>query len=129
MATSKEIAPPISLIAGAAIVAHRLVKPDTTAGTGIYTAAITDGPVGVSLATVASGEPVPLASASGSLVKLTAAAAITAGDIVMPDSGGSGKIATRSGATAVPVGRAIEAATADGDIIEVVFQPGQIGTA
>lgn len=129
MAISKEIGPPISVIAGAAVTAYRLVKAHTTADQGIHTAAITDVPMGVALKTVASGAPVELGSAEGSIYKMTAAAAITAGDIVMPDGGGGGKIATRAGATAVPVGTAIESATADGDIISVRYSPGAIGTA
>lgn len=129
MAASKEIGPPISAIAGAAVTAYRLVKAHTTADQAIHTAAITDVPMGVALRTVASGEPVEIGSAEGSVYKMVAAAAISAGDIVMPDSGGGGKIATRSGATAVPVGTAIEAATADGDTISVRYSPGAIGTA
>ena len=129
MATSKENSPPISLMAEEAIVAHRLVMVGVAADSCLYTTAITSGAVGVSLATEASGESLAVQSTPGSVVKLTAQAAISVGDLLMPHSSGLGKVVTLSGATATPVGRALQAALADLDVIEVLFQPSNIGTA
>ena len=108
--------------AGAAIVANRLVKLDTTEGQVIHTAAITDDAVGASLKTYASGDA-GVEVQIGGIVKLTAAAAISLGAQVMPDSGGAGKIATAAGATAVSCGVALQAASADGDVISVLLLP------
>lgn len=108
---------PVSFIAGGSITANRLVKADTTQGQVVVTTAITDAPLGVALETASSGGLVPVQMYGKA--KLTAAAAISVGAQVMADSGGGGKIATASGATAVSCGIALEAAGADGDIIEV----------
>lgn len=110
---------PSGFIAGGTISQYRLVKLDSTQGQVIATAAITDVAVGGSLASAVSGGTVPVQPYGK--VKLTAAAAISLGAQVMPDSGGGGKIATAAGATAVSVGLALEAAGADGDIIEVLL--------
>lgn len=108
---------PDSFISGAAITANRLVKI-SAANTVIATAAITDLPVGAAMtAATASGELVTIQKFGRA--KLCAAAAISAGAQVMPDGGGGGKVATSSGATARTIGQALEAAGADGDIIEV----------
>lgn len=119
MATSNnQNVSPLGFVAGAAISQYRLVKLDTTEGRVIATTAITD---------VAQGASMNSAAALGDLVavqnfgkvKLTASAAITLGDQVMPTASGAGKISTSSGATARTIGIALQAAGADGDVIEV----------
>lgn len=60
--------------------------------------------------------PVNLANKQGT-VKMVAAAAITAGALVY--TAASGKVSV-SAQTAYPIGTAMEAATADGDVIEVL---------
>lgn len=118
---------PISMNAGAAITKDRLVKI-SAANTVIATAAITDLALGAALHTAASGDNNVPIQVFG-VAKLTAAAAISVGAEVMPDSGGGGKIATASGATARSVGVALEAAGADGDVISVLLLPCPKGPA
>lgn len=110
---------PLSMIAGGTVTKNRLVKVHTTANQVIHTAAIADQALGAAMESAASGEMVPVQIFGKA--KLTAAAAISAGDPVMPDSGGGGKIATSAGATAVSIGFATQAAGADGDVIEVIL--------
>lgn len=108
---------PQSWICGEAFTANRLAMQDTTEGQVINTTGITSQAMGVALGTYASGE-VGSFQTTGT-AKLEAAAAITLGVEVMPDSGGSGKIATSSGATARSVGIALQAAGGAGEIIMV----------
>lgn len=111
---------PAGYIAGAAVSQYRLVKLDSTAGQCIHTTAITDVALGATLQSAsAAGVPVPVQQFGK--VKLTAVTTIALGAQVMPDSGGAGKIATAAGATAKSCGIALEAAGADGDIIEVLL--------
>lgn len=120
MANSNQLGvSPAGYIAGGTIAQYRLVKLDSTAGQVIATAAITDVAVGGSLTSASSAGTVGVQMFGK--VKLTAAAAISLGAQVMPDSGGGGKIATAAGATAKSCGVALEAAGADGDIIEVLL--------
>ena len=124
MATSNLLGiSPDSQVAGAAVTNARVVKQNsTTAEQVIHTAAITDAAVGVSLNTAATGELVAIQKLGRA--KITAAAAISVGDEVSPNSADGGKIITSSGATARSIGIAREAAGADGDIIAVdLFTP------
>lgn len=108
--------------AGAAIGQNRLVKQDSTAGQVVVTTAITEAVVGVAtIAAAAAGDQVTV-QYSG-VAKCVASAAISLGAQVMPTVSGSGKVATAAGATAVSCGIALEAATADGDVISVLLRP------
>ena len=100
------VLPQISLAAGAA----------PTAAT-----AITEAVFGVALQTVSTGQAVPVETGNGAIVKLTASAAISVGDRLMP--GANGKVATAAGATAVDCGVALSAAGADGEIITARLNP------
>lgn len=110
----------ISRKAGGAITANRVVKLDSTEGQVVHTTAITEAVFGASLNTVASGAAVSIETGR-TIVKLTASAAISLGDRVMP--GASGKIATAAGATAIDCGIALQAAGGDGEIISVLLNP------
>lgn len=106
-----------SFTAGAAITRNRAVK--MSGANVIHTAAITDVAIGVATQDADSGKQVEVQLFGKA--KIVAAAAITAGVEVMPDSGGAGKVATAAGATAVNMGVALEAAGADGDVIAVLL--------
>jgi hypothetical protein len=107
-------------VAGAAVGQYRAVKLDTTAGRVVVTSAITDLAVGVALvAADAAGDQ--LSVQTFGVAKCVASGAITLGDQVMPTSSGSGKVVTAAGATAKSLGVALQAAAADGDIIEVLL--------
>lgn len=110
---------PAGFIAGGTIAQYRLVKLDSTQGQVVVTSAITDVGVGASMQSASSGDTVPVQTFGK--VKLTASAAISIGAEVMPTAAGSGKVMTSAGATAVSIGLALEAAGADGDIIEVML--------
>lgn len=73
----------------------------------------------------ALGEYVPIGMDGPGTMRLTAAAAITK-DTLVGASGAAGKIATAApaaGANAFVIGKALEAATADGDQILVEIRP------
>ena len=110
---------PAGYIAGATVTQYRLVKLDSTAGQVIHTTAITDVGLGAALQTASTGGTVPVQQFGK--VKLTASDAISLGAQVMPTAAGAGKIVTAAGATAKSCGIALEAAGADGDIIEVLL--------
>jgi hypothetical protein len=114
-----------SFSAGAALLEHRLVRMDgSTAETVNYPAATAGNfVVGATCERpIASGEkgPIRMFNAGGT-VRLTAAGAITANAVVYV-SGAAGKIDDTANGAAI--GIALKAATADGDVIEVmVFKP------
>lgn len=113
---------PQSFIAGAAVSQYRLVKLDSTEGQVVVTSAITDVALGASMeAATAAGQLIPVQQFGK--VKLTASGPISLGDQLMPTGSGSGKVVTASGATAKSIGIALQAAGADGDIIEVQLAP------
>lgn len=90
----------------------------------ITTAGLTDKGIGVATrATFAAGETVnvKLNSAPGTF-KMIASEALAAGAIVYSEA--SGKVQDTAQATSFQVGVAMEAATADGDVIEVMPQIG-----
>lgn len=110
---------PLPLVAGGAILQHRLVAL-SAANTVTATSAITDLAIGVSTAAAAAaGDQVPVQF--GGVARITASAAISAGAQVMPTASGAGKCVTAAGATAKSVGVALEAAAADGDVIAVLL--------
>jgi hypothetical protein len=106
-----------SFTADAAITKNRVVKITST-GAAAATAD-TDLVIGVSQLTVATGEQCPVAMSGTS--KITASAAISIGDLVVATTGG--KIATTTTDKKRVIGTALEAATADGDLIEVLLTP------
>lgn len=110
---------PVPFVAGGTIAQYRVVE--FSAAPNVVTAAnaIADCALGVSLVSASSGDQVPCQCYG--IAKITASAAVTAGDEVMVTASGSGKVSTVSGATARSVGKALTAAGADGDIIEVLL--------
>lgn len=111
---------PLPFLAGAAVLQHRLVMLDTTAGRVVATSAITDLAIGGSTqAAAAANDPCPVQSLG--VARLTASAAIALNAQVMPTAAGAGKISTAAGATAKSCGVALEAALADGDVIAVLL--------
>lgn len=106
----------ITLTASADVTGGRLV---------VVTGALTVGPAGADSAAVVgvagfdakSGDSVTVYF--GSVQRLVASAAIAAGAKVV--SAATGKAAT-IGANANPIGLALEPATADGDVIDVLFK-------
>lgn len=111
---------PINFKAGAAIGINRLVKLDTTTNQVVVTSAITDLAIGVALeAATAVGDNVPVQIFGKA--KVVASAAVTLGDQLMPTAAASGKVSTAAGATAKSIGVALQAAGADGDVIECLL--------
>lgn len=108
---------PLGMVAGATVAQYRLVKGGASIGLAIPTTAITEVPIGASMQGAATGETFPIQQRGRA--KLTAAAAITLFAEVSANSADGGKIIASSGSTAVSIGVAMEAAGADGDIIEV----------
>lgn len=105
---------PAGCLAGGAIVKDRLVKLSTTANNTVLEATASTGDVyGVALAAAATGEPVAVQQTGKA--RVVAGAAITAGDQLMWATGG--KVVTATGTNTV-LGVALEAALADGDVIE-----------
>lgn len=106
-------------LASAAITQFARVKLDA-AGT-ISTAGLTDREIGIAQnAAFAAGDQVnvKLRTAPGTH-KMIAAGAVTNGAIVNTQA--SGKIDDAATATGYPVGTALEAATANNDVIEVLY--------
>ena len=105
--------------ASGAIAQYARVKQNSD-GT-VAAAAATDRDIGTATrATFASGDPVAvkLRSAAGTH-KMIAAGAITAGALVY--SAASGKVSATAATGSYVLGTALEAATADGDVIEVLY--------
>lgn len=101
--------------AGAAVSRGGCLK--LSSGQVIHTTAADDDMIGVALnAAAAQGDPVTVALRAPT-VKMIAGAAITAGAVVMLTT--AGKVITRTTTNAYR-GIALEAAAADGDIIEVL---------
>lgn len=119
---------PAGFLAGAAIGINRAVKLDSTAGRVIATSAIADDCEGVAMnAVTAVGQTVSVQKTGKA--KMVASAAIALNAQVMPTAAGAGKISTAAGATAKSIGKALQAAGADGDVIEVELQLGVNGPA
>jgi hypothetical protein len=104
--------------AGAAIDQYRLVKLDSsTPKKLIVTAAATDIPFGT-LQQSASADGAVVTTVVAGRTKAVASAAIAPGAILQP--GSAGKVATHT-STNAKIGRALQEATADGDIIDVLL--------
>lgn len=117
-------------LAGAAITANQAVKASSWSNgrlTVIPTAAITDDVIGVAQETVANGEDVLCEAGNGVIVKCISKTGVTAGQQVMPDGGGAGKVATAAGATAKSFGIAMSTSAADGELVEVLTRFGVNG--
>ncbi len=108
----------LSKTADAAITQYRIVKV-TSSGVDVSTAD-TDKILGVAKLTVAITEQCPV-QISGT-AKVTASAAISVGDYLTATT--AGKAAATTTDKKRVIGIALEAAAADGDIIEVLLMPG-----
>lgn len=105
----------LTVIASATVAANRFV---TTAGA--HTGAAGALPLGVTRSDGVSGDPIPVDVLGTALVE--AGAAIAAGATIMVTT--DGKALTHDGAGAKhAVGRALEAAGAAGDLVEVLLVP------
>lgn len=107
-----------SYVAGEALAIGRRVKV-SAANTVIYTDA-DEVSVGVTVAAVASGAMVPVAPVGGTSLKICACAAVTAAAAIYGRADGKVDDAGAGSGSAV-IGVALEAALADGDIIECVL--------
>lgn len=107
----------ISIEAGATVTKGRMVK--LSSGKVIHTTAIADNAIGVATESVSSGDQCPVQLFGKA--KVTASAAVTIDDPLMCTASGAGKVSTAAGATAVVVGVALQAAGADGDVIEALL--------
>lgn len=116
---------PLTFTTGAAVSAKRLVK--LSSNTVIHnTATYTDKPLGVAEVAAASGDVVAVAllSADGTM-EMTAGGVISYGADVYAAAAGKVTALPTAGGRYRKVGIALEAATADGDIIQVL----PLGTA
>jgi hypothetical protein len=97
-----------------------LVQTGTAPGTQIIANVLATRPIGVMLDEPAEGElaAVQLLGCGTGTVKMVASAAITAGAPVY--TAAAGKVSATYGAATYLVGRALTAAGADGDVIEVM---------
>lgn len=112
----------IPLAAGAALTARRLVKMSADR-TVIPAAAATDTPIGVAEFDVTTVGEIGTIQVDG-VAYVEAGAAISVGDKVTADSSGRGVTAAPSAGTNNGViGIALEAASAAGDLIEVMLVP------
>ncbi len=110
-----------TFVAGAALAQKRLVK--LSSGEVVYnTITSTDDPIGVNDYAVADTEDACILMANqGGTVELTAAGAITAGARIYAAADGKVSAIPEDSATYRLIGIALEAATADGDIIECLL--------
>jgi len=108
-----------SFVAGGTISKNRAVKLDTTAGQVVVCSAITDVAIGIATEDATSGYSVTVQLFGKA--KVVASASTSVGDQLMPTASGSGKVSTAAGATAKSMGLGLQAAGADGDVIEVLL--------
>lgn len=109
---------PFTLLAGGTVAAKRLVK--LSSATVVYnTATATDRPIGVNQFAVTSGQAAAIKDLKdGGTHEVTAAGAISAGADIYAAADGKVQALPAGNGTYRKVGQAVEAATADGDIIE-----------
>lgn len=105
---------------GADVEAHRLVK--LSSGNVIHnTATATDDPIGVTQRAEDSGDDVTVRLINdGGTFEITAAGAISQGAEVYAAAAGKVQALPTAAGTYRRIGLALEAATADGDIIEIL---------
>jgi hypothetical protein len=110
-----------AFIAGTDLAAKLLVKLSTLAVIA-NTAAATDDPIGVTEVNVLSGNPVAInfIGMPDDSVELTASGAFAAGVDVFAAAGGKVQALPVGAGTYRRVGKSLEAATADGDIVEIL---------
>ena len=108
---------PAGFIAGGTIPLNTVVMLHSVEGQVVVTTGITSPALGVAMNSAVAGGHVKVQQFG--VGKLTAKAAISLGAQVMPVGSGGGLIATAAGATAKSIGVALQAALADGDVIEV----------
>jgi len=108
---------PFTLASSADVIGGRVLVA-SGAGTVATAGADAANVVGVAAFDALSGEPVTIFPRSGGVQQLVASAAIAAGALVI--SAAAGKIAT-VGTGVNPIGIALTAATADLDVVDVLF--------
>lgn len=113
-----------SYLTAGVIPGYTIVKPGGTAYTVVAAAAAADKAIGVSAdVDAASGERQDIIALGEA--KVVAGAAFTAGDLLMSDASGRAVAAAAAAGTNVrTVGYAVQAASALGDICEIMVQPG-----
>lgn len=109
-----------TFITGAAVSAKRLLK--LSSGEVVHnTVTATDDPIGVSQYAAADGDALAVRFINDDgTFEITAAGAITAGAEVYAADDGKVQALPAAAATYRKIGIALEAATADGDIIEIL---------
>jgi hypothetical protein len=108
-----------TFIADEAIAQHLRVKLDNDGR--VTVAGLTDKEVGTAMtATYAAGEPITVKLRSGAGThKMVAIEALAVGATVYTET--NGKVQDTAASTSFQVGTALEAATADNDVIEVLY--------
>lgn len=107
----------VSFKAGGTIEKDRAVKLDSTEGQVIATTAITDVVIGFATHSASSGDTVAIQTFGKA--KATVSDAVSLGAQLMPTASGAGKVVTAAGATAKSCAVALQASTADAQVIEV----------
>jgi len=108
-----------TFVADEAIAVHLRVKLDSDGR--VTVAGLTDKDIGTALTPAfAAGEPISVKLRSGAGThKMVAIEAMAIGATVYTETGG--KVQDTAQATSFQIGTALESATADGDIIEVLY--------
>ena len=111
----------LSLVAGADLVAHRLVK--LSSGEAVYnTATSTDDPIGVTKLNAEEGDDVSIAPINlEGTVEIAAAGAVTLGADVYAAADGEVQALPTAAGTYRHIGLAMKSASGDGSIIEVLL--------
>lgn len=114
---------PFSLTLGGTVAAFCLVK--LSSGEGVAnTATATDEPVGIAQEAGVDGDVISVKDIKdGGIQKVKAAGAITKGVDVYAAADGEVQALPAASGTYLKVGKALKAAAADGDIIEVWMDP------
>lgn len=102
------------------IPAFRLVTLDTSGPKLGKLATASDDPIGVSRGLTPSGSAIKLLTDEGAFTRVEAGAAVSLGDKIQPDASGKGITASVSGL--MVIGKALEEASADGEIIFVLVE-------
>jgi len=102
---------------------YRFVEGTMAAATA--TDAIADVALGISQMSGVSGDKIGICVDGKTYLQVDGSGtAIAAGDAIMAEASGAGQGVKAAGATAVKQATALEAATTDGAIIEVIFEGG-----